>query len=143
MLRTTSHRAPLARLFALCLVCAAGSVHGDDGDNHTPLATPPLTLGTSLACVAANVGTKQATLDIEMHDTDGTVIASQRCTLPPGAINFGGTQCAVLQAAPLPGRVGYCTFTVLQGQKKYIRAAIMSHNSNQGLGNVPAALAAE
>ena len=142
MLPATPHRPPVARLFALCMACAAGSVHGDDGDNRAPLATPPLTLGTSLACVAANVGPKQATLDIEMHDTNGAVIASDRCTLPPGAINFGGSQCAVLQAAP-PGMVGYCTFTVLQGQKKNIRAAIMSHNSNQGPGNVPAALAAE
>lgn len=148
MLRASSPRptatALLARLFSMCMVCMACSVHADDTEGRSPnsLSTPPLTLGTSLSCIAANVSLKQVTLDIELHDVNGTVVAAQRCTLPPGAVNAGGSQCAVVQAAPA-GFVGYCTFTVIQGQKKNIRAAILSHNSNQGLGNVPAALPAE
>ena len=151
MLRASSRRpvaaAPLTRLFSICMVCVAGmagSVHADETGNQSSnsLSTPPLTLGTSLSCVAANVSPKQATLDIELHDVNGTVVAADRCTLPPGAVNFGGSQCTVLQAAPA-GFVGYCTFAVIQGQKKNIRAAILSHNVNLGLGNVPAALAAE
>ena len=144
MLRARPLRSPAVLSLALLLAAfVAGSVQADEKENQSnTLATPPLTLGTSLSCIVANIGRKQVTLDIEMHDVNGTVVAADRCTLPAGAVNAGGVQCAILQSAPA-GFVGYCTFTVLQGDKRDIRAAILSHNANQGLGNVPAALAAQ
>ena len=150
MLRASAPRptatALLAQLFSVGMVCVTCSVHADEtereGRSPQSLATPPLTLGTSLSCVAANVSLKQATLDIELHDVNGTAVAAQRCTLPPGAVNFGASQCTVVQGAPA-GFVGYCTFTMIRGHKKDIRAAILSHDANEGLGNVPAALPAE
>jgi hypothetical protein len=129
-------RLSLAPLLALCMV---SSGHADEGDT---LSTPPLTLGTSLNCIAANVGKTPLTLDIELHDVNGTVFGSQRCTLPPGAVNAGGSQCAIVDGAPA-GFVGYCTFTVVHGSKQNVRAAILSQNYNLGLGAQPSALAAQ
>lgn len=128
--------------FLACLLAAGtGSADENGRSPHDTLATPPLTLGTSLACIAANVGRKQATLDIELHDVNGTAVAAQRCTLPPGAVNAGGSQCSIVEAAPA-GFVGYCTFTVLRGNTNDIRAAILSSNANLGPGAQPTALAA-
>lgn len=136
------------RVAHLCVAALCGlgtaSSSADQRESSPPasLSTPPLTLGTSLVCLAANVGKTQATLDIELHDVNGTVVAAERCTLPPAAVNAGGTQCAAVEAAP-GGFVGYCTFTVLQGSKEHIRAAILSQNANLGRGAQPAALAAQ
>jgi hypothetical protein len=145
MLRSNPFRVsavlPLPRLLTICLAFTACSVLADENESQV-LSTPPLTLGTSLSCLAANVGTKPVILDIAAHDVNGTVMGAARCTLPPGAVNAGGSQCGAVQSAPA-GFVGYCTFTVVQGQKKNIRAAILSHNSNEGPGSVPAALAAQ
>jgi hypothetical protein len=105
------------------------------------LSTPPLTLGTSLVCLASNVGKRPVTLVIELHDVNGTVVASEKCKLPPGAVNAGGEQCAVVEAAP-EGFVGYCTFAVDIGTKQDIRAAILAQNVNQGIGAIPTALSA-
>jgi hypothetical protein len=120
------------------------SGNADEGENSSSnsLSTPPLTLGTSLVCLAANVGKSPVTLDIEMHDVNGTVVASETCTLPPGAVNFGGKQCSLVDAAPA-GSVGYCTFSLKDGNKKSIRAAILSFNANLGLGHQPTALPAQ
>jgi hypothetical protein len=101
-----------------------------DDDDNGMLSTPPLTLGTSLVCLAANVGNTPVTLDIES------------CRLPPGAVNAGGEQCSAVEAAP-EGFVGYCTFTVRVGRKQNIRAAILAQNANQGLGHIPTALPAQ
>jgi hypothetical protein len=131
----------LAPLLGLCMVGSSGADQGETSSSNS-LSTPPLTLGTSLVCLAANVGKTQATLDIELHDVNGTVVAAERCTLPPGAVNAGGSQCAAVQAAPA-GFVGYCTFTLLQGSKQHIRAAILSQNANAGVGAQPVALAAQ
>jgi len=131
----------LAPLFAICMVSSGAADEGDNSLSKT-LATPPLVLGTSLVCLAANVGKTPVTLDIAMHDVNGTVVASETCTLPPGAVNFGGRQCSLVDAAPA-GFVGYCTFTLIDGNKKQIRAAILSFNANLGLGNQPTALAAQ
>lgn len=116
---------------------AFGNAIADDS-----LATPPLTLGTSLVCIAANVGKAPATLDIQLHDVNGAVVAGQRCTLPAGAVNAGGSQCSVVEAAPA-GFVGYCTFDMVHGGKQNIRAAILSQNVNLGPGAQPTALAAK
>jgi hypothetical protein len=88
-----------APLSALCMV-SSGST--DEGENSSPasLSTPLLTLGTSLVCIAANVGKTPLTLGNELHDVNGTVVVSQRCTLPTGAVNAGGNQCSVLEGAP-------------------------------------------
>ena len=111
-------------------------------DDHNVLSTPPLTLGTSLVCLAANVGNTPVTLIIDLHDVNGTVVASESCKLPPGAVNAGGSQCAAVEAAP-EGFVGYCTFTVNIGRKENIRAAILAQNANQGIGAIPSALPAQ
>ena len=121
---------------------SSGSADDGDKSSSTSLSTPPLTLGTSLNCIAANVGKTAVTLDIELHDVNGTVVGSQRCTLPPGAVNAGGSQCSVVDGAPA-GFVGYCTFTVIHGSKQEIRAAILSQNANLGLGAQPTALPAQ
>ena len=105
------------------------------------LSTPPLTLGTSLVCLASNVGKRPVTLVIELHDVNGTVVASEKCKLPPGAVNAGGEQCAAVEAAP-EGFVGYCTFAVDIGTKQDIRAAILAQNVNQDIGAIPTALSA-
>jgi len=131
----------LAPVFALCMVSSGSADEGKNSSSNS-LSTPPLTLGTSLVCIAANVGKIPSTLDIELHDVNGTVVAGQRCTLPPGAVNAGGSQCSVVEAAPA-GFVGYCTFTVIHGSKQHIRAAILSHNVNLGLGAQPTALPAQ
>jgi hypothetical protein len=105
------------------------------------LSTPPLTLGTSLVCLASNVGKRPVTLVIELHDGNGTVVASENCKLPPGTVNAGGEQCSAVEAAP-EGFVGYCTFAVNIGTKQDIRAAILAQNANQGIGAIPTALSA-
>jgi hypothetical protein len=111
-------------------------------DDDNVLSTPPLTLGTSLVCLAANVGKTRVALEIELHDVNGTVVASEDCRLPPGAVNAGGQQCSAVEAAP-EGFVGYCTFTVKIGKKEDIRAAILAQNANQGIGAIPSALPAQ
>jgi hypothetical protein len=131
----------LVPLLAFCMVSTGSADEGDDASSNS-LSTPPLTLGTSLVCLAANVGKTPVTLDIEMHDVNGTVVASERCTLPPGAVNFGGRQCSLVDAAPA-GFVGYCSFTLRDGNKRHIRAAILSFNANLGLGHQPTALPAQ
>lgn len=131
----------LSPLFALCMV-SSGSADEGANPSSTSLSTPPLTLGTSFVCIAANVGKTPLTLDIELHDVNGTVVVSERCTLPAGAVNAGGTQCAAVEGAPA-GFVGYCTFAVIHGSKQQVRAAILSQNANLGLGAQPAALAAQ
>jgi hypothetical protein len=110
-------------------------------DDDNVLSTPPLTLGTSLVCLAANVGKTLVALDIELHDVNGTVVTSESCRLPPGAVNAGGQQCSAVEAAPA-GFVGYCTFTVKIGRKQDIRAAILAQDANQGIGAIPTALPA-
>jgi hypothetical protein len=131
----------LAPLFALCTVSSGRADEGENSSSNS-LATPPLTLGTSLVCIAANIGKVPLTLDIELHDVNGTAVVSQRCTLPPGAVNAGGSQCSVVEGAPA-GFVGYCTFTAIHGSKQHIRAAILSQNVNLGIGAQPTALAAQ
>jgi hypothetical protein len=131
----------LAPVFALCMVSSSSADEGENSSS-TSLSTPPLTIGTSLVCIAANVGKTPLTLDIELHDVNGTVVVSQRCALPPGAVNAGGSQCSVVEGAPA-GFVGYCTFTVIHGSKQHIRAAILSQNANLGIGAQPAALPAQ
>jgi hypothetical protein len=111
-------------------------------DDDNVLSTPPLTLGTSLVCLAANVGKTLVALEIALHDVNGTVVTSENCRLPPGAVNAGGQQCAAVEAAP-EGFVGYCTFTVKIGKKQDIRAAILAQNANQGIGAIPSALPAQ
>jgi hypothetical protein len=110
-------------------------------DDDNVLSTPPLTLGTSLVCLAANVGKRPVTLVVELHDVNGAVVASENCKLPPGAVNAGGQQCSAVEAAP-EGFVGYCTFTVSIGAKQDIRAAILAQDANQGIGAMPTALSA-
>ncbi len=48
-------------------------VSADEKGNS--LSTPPLTVGTSLQCIAANVGESPVFLDIELHDVNGVEIA--------------------------------------------------------------------
>jgi hypothetical protein len=105
------------------------------------LSTPPLTVGTSLDCIAANIGTTPVTLNIELHDMNGEVAFNQTCKLPPGAVNAGGSQCSIIEGAPL--FVGYCTFKVTNGSKQDIRAAILSQDVNLGTGGLSAALPAQ
>jgi hypothetical protein len=131
----------LSPVFALCMVSSGSADEGENSSSNS-LSTPPLTLGTSLVCIAANVGKSPSTLDIELHDVNGTVVVSERCTLPPGAVNAGGSQCSVVEAAPA-GFVGYCTFNVIHGSKQHIRAAILSNNVNLGIGAQPTALPAQ
>ncbi len=121
------------------MIAISPGANADEDSNV--LSTPPLTLGTSLVCIAANVGKTPVIVDIELHDVNGAVPFSERCTLPPGAVNAGGIQCSVVEGAP-EGFVGYCTFTVEMGDKQHIRAAILSQNANEGIGHVPAALPA-
>jgi hypothetical protein len=105
------------------------------------LSTPPLTVGTSLDCIAANIGRTPVTLIIELHDMNGEVAFNQTCRLPPGAVNAGGRQCSIIEGAPL--FVGYCTFKVTNGDKRDIRAAILSQDANLGTGGLSAALPAQ
>lgn len=72
---------------------------------------------------------------------NGAVASNQACNLPPGAVNYGGSQCAVTEGAPL--FVGYCTFKVKTGDKRDIRAAILSQDANLGTGGLSAAIPAE
>jgi hypothetical protein len=117
-------------------------VRANDEGRENSLSTPPLTVGTSLNCIAANIGKTPVTLNIEMHDTNGAVTNSETCTLPSGAVNAGGSQCAIVDGAPL--FVGYCTFEVTQGNKRDIRAAILSQDANLGAtGGLLAALPAQ
>lgn len=141
MISARTPRLALLLLSALAVV-GTGSADEEDRSPGAVLATPPLTLGTSLVCIAANVGNAPSTLDIQLHDVNGAAVAGQRCTLPAGAVNAGGTQCSVVEAAPA-GFVGYCTFTVVHGNRKDIRAAILSQNANLGLGAQPSALPAQ
>lgn len=73
---------------------------------------------------------------------NGAVVAGQTCTLPAAAVNAGGSQCSVVEAAP-SGFVGYCTFAVTHGSKQNIRAAILGQNVNLGPGSQPSALPAQ
>jgi hypothetical protein len=111
-------------------------------DDDNVLSTPPLTLGTSLVCLAANVGKTLVTLDIALHDVNGAIVTSESCRLPPGAVDAGGQQCSAVEAAP-EGFVGYCTFTIKIGKKRDIRAAILAQNANAGIGAIPSALPAQ
>lgn len=144
MLVAKTSRSPtllcLAPLFAICMV-SSGTAQERENSSSASLSTPPLLAGTNLACVAANVGKTPVTVDIELHDAQtGAVPFSERCALPPGLGNFGGTQCAILRGAPM---AGYCTFTVIHGNKHDIRAAILSENGNLGVGALLAALPAQ
>ena len=60
-----SSRFVLKHLFTPTVV----SANGEEMENS--LSTPPLTVGTSLSCIAANIGKTPVTLNIEMHDMDG------------------------------------------------------------------------
>jgi hypothetical protein len=125
--------------FALKHLFTPAVVSADEMENS--LSTPPLTVGTSVSCIAANIGKTPVTLDIELHDMNGAVAFNQTCRLPPGAVNAGGRQCSILEGAPL--FVGYCTFKVINGNKQDIRAAILSQDVNPGAGGLSAALSAQ
>jgi hypothetical protein len=117
-------------------------VRANDEGRENSLSTPPLTVGTSLNCIAANIGKVPVTLNIEMHDMNGAVTNSGTCSLPSGAVNAGGSQCSIVDGAPL--FVGYCTFEVTSGNKRDIRAAILSQDANLGAtGGLLAALPAQ
>ena len=104
------------------------------------LSTPPMYPGNSIQCLAANIGNRTVKLLIEMVDQDGGVPFNETCQLPPGAINAGGAQCAVLEGAP---RVGWCRFTVTFGSTQDIRASICSIDDNLGAGAAPSCLSAQ
>ena len=131
----------IASMFAFCVLSSSAQERDKEDSSPNILSTPPLLPGTNLACVAANVGKTPVTVDIEMHDaTTGAIPFRERCELPPGFGNFGGNVCAIERGAPL---AGYCTFTVVHGNKKDIRGAILSENGNLGVGALLGALPAQ
>lgn len=108
-------------------------------DNDNVLSTPPMHPGNTMKCIAANIGKAPINLLIQLYDENGSVPFSETCQLPPGAINFGGNQCAVLDGAP---RAGWCKFTVTYGKKENVRAAICSIDVELGFGAAPSCLPA-
>jgi hypothetical protein len=124
-------------VLALGVTILSSPVAADD-DNF--LSTPPMHPGNTLECIAANVGKRPVNLLIELFDENGNVPFSETCQLPPGAINFGGQQCALLGGAP---NAGWCKFTVTFGNKRDIRATICSLDINLGIGAAPSCLPAQ
>jgi hypothetical protein len=124
---------------SIAVILLSSPAIADDADQV--LSTPPMFPGTTMACVAANVGKTPVNLRIEMFDeTKGTAPFSEVCQLPPGTGNFGGSLCGTLDGAP---PAGWCKFTVTFGQAQNIRAAICSLDTNLGLGAAPSCLSAE